>query len=99
MKNKSLLKHPYKFAIIGGVFWGLTLFFLTLIAIATGYGTTFLTLIGGIYPGYEISYTGAFVVLFFGFMDGFIFCYLIAIFNSARKNINKGAKNKIDKPK
>lgn len=85
MKSKSLLKHPYKFAAIGGLFWGVTLFFLTLIAAATGYGSAFLTLIGGIYPNYEISYTGAFTILFFGFMDGFIFCFLIAFFSGSRK--------------
>jgi hypothetical protein len=85
MKPKALLKYPYKFAAAGGLFWGLTLCFLTLISAATGYGTAFLTLVGGIYPSYEISYTGAFVILFFGFMDGFIFCYLIAIFSGGRK--------------
>jgi hypothetical protein len=92
MKSKSLLKHPYKFAIIGGLFWGLTLFFLTLISAATSYGTAFLTLIGGIYPNYEISYTGAFVVLFFAFMDGFIFCYLIAYFSAYKKKGKKVVK-------
>jgi hypothetical protein len=96
MKNKSLLKHPYKFAIVGGLFWGLTLFFLTLISAATGYGSDFLYFIGGIYPNFEISYTGAFVVLFFGFMDGFIFCFLISYFGSAPKKISK---NKTEKPK
>jgi len=88
MKSKSLFKHPYKFALVGGSFWGLTLFFLTLISAATGYGTAFLTLIGGIYPNYQISYTGAFIVLFFAFMDGFIFCYLIAYFSGSRKKVD-----------
>jgi phosphotransferase system glucose/maltose/N-acetylglucosamine-specific IIC component len=95
MKQKSLLKYPYKFAAVGGLFWGLTLCFLTLISTATGYGTAFMTLIGGIYPGYEISYSGAFVVLFFGFMDGFIFCYLIAYFSGSRKKtVSKKDENK-----
>jgi len=95
MKSKSLFKHPYKFAVIGGLFWGLTIFFLTLIAAATGYGTAFLTLIGGIYPSYQISYSGSFIVLFFAFMDGFIFCYLIAFFSGSRKKtINKKDENK-----
>jgi len=85
MKNKSLLKHPYKFAAVGGAFWGLALFFGTLIAVSTGYGAPFMTLVGGIYPGYEISYSGSFVILFFGFMDGFIICYLISYFSSGKK--------------
>jgi hypothetical protein len=82
MKNKSLLKHPYKFATIGATFWGLTLFLATIIAITTGYGAPFLSVVGGIYPGFSISYSGSFNVLFFGFMDGFIICYLIAFFSS-----------------
>jgi phosphotransferase system glucose/maltose/N-acetylglucosamine-specific IIC component len=80
MKKQSLLKHPYKFAIIGGIFWGLTLFLATILSVLTGYGTAFLGLIGNIYPGYEISYAGSVNVLFFGFMDGFIICYLISFF-------------------
>jgi hypothetical protein len=85
MKNKSLLKHPYKFAAVGGAFWGLTLFLSTLISTATGYGAAFLNIVGGIYPGYEISFSGSFVILFFGFMDGFIICYLIAFFSGGKK--------------
>jgi hypothetical protein len=85
MKNKSLLKHPYKFAAIGGIFWGMTLFFATLLAATTGYGSAFLTMVGGIYPGYAISFSGSLVALFFGFMDGFIICYLIAFFSAGKK--------------
>jgi len=87
MKSKSLLKHPYKFAAIGGVFWGFTLFFATIIAAVTGYGADFLNLVGGFYPGYEINSSGAFVVLFFGFADGFILCYLIAYVSGSKKKI------------
>jgi hypothetical protein len=87
MKKNSLLKYPFKFGAIGGVFWGLTLFFATLLATATGYGKAFLNVVGGIYPGYEISYTGSFAILFFGFMDGFIICYLIAYFSGSNKKV------------
>ncbi|HTX86854.1 MAG TPA: hypothetical protein VMC41_02185, partial [Candidatus Nanoarchaeia archaeon] len=85
MKRKSLLKHPYKFAAVGGAFWGLTLFLATILAVLTGYGAGFMNLVGGIYPGYSISYSGSLVILFFGFMDGFIICYLIAFFNGSKK--------------
>ncbi|MDD4902616.1 MAG: hypothetical protein PHE24_05795 [Patescibacteria group bacterium] len=87
MKNKSLLKHPYKFAAIGGAFWGLTLFLSTLISTATGYGAAFLNMVGGIYPGYEISFSGSINALFFGFMDGFIICFLIAYFSGGSKKV------------
>jgi hypothetical protein len=95
MKTKSLLKYPYKFAAIGGIFWGLTLFLLTLLSLATGYGQAFLSLVAGIYPNYSISFSGSFVGLLFGFMDGFIICFLIAFFSGGKKDWNA----KKDKPK
>lgn len=91
MENKSLLKYPYKFAAIGGIFWGLALFLLTLISMATGFGQAFLSLVAGIYPNYSISFSGSFVALFFGFMDGFIICFLIAFFSGNKKE--KSGKN------
>jgi hypothetical protein len=96
MRSKSLLKHPYQFAAVGGVFWGLTLCLMTILAAATGYGSSFMNLIGGIYPGYSISYAGSVNVLFFGFMDGFILCYLIAVFSTGKKK-EKGNPPKADK--
>jgi hypothetical protein len=80
MKNQSLFKQPYKFAAIGGAFWGLALFFGTLLAAATGYGRPFFELVGGLYPNYKISFSGSLFGLLFGFIDGFIICYLIAYF-------------------
>jgi len=72
---------------MGGAFWGLTLFFATILAAITGYGAAFLTLVGGIYPGYAISFSGSLVALFFGFMDGFIICYLIAFVSNGNKKV------------
>ncbi len=96
MRSKSLLKHPYQFAAVGGVFWGLSLFLATVLAVLSGYGTAFLNVVGGIYPGYSISYSGSINVLFFGFMDGFIFCYLIAFFSRKKKKV-KNSPPKADK--
>jgi len=87
MENRFPPKAPYKFALIGGSFWGLTLCLLTLISAATGYGRSFLNLVAGIYPNYSVSFTGSFVVLLFGFMDGFIICYLIAFFSSGTNKV------------
>ena len=87
MKKRSLLKNPWKFAAVGGAFWGLTLFLGTIIAASTGYGAAFLNLVGGIYPDYKISYSGSLVALFFGFLDGFIICYLIAFVSSGNKKV------------
>jgi hypothetical protein len=85
MKTSSLLKQPYKFALVGGIFYGLTLFLLTLISVVTGYGQGFLSVTGGIYPGYKISFAGSFVGLFFGFIDGFIISYLVAFLGGKEK--------------
>jgi hypothetical protein len=85
MKSKSIFKQPYKFAVVGGLFWGFSLSLATIIAAITGYGLDFLNLVGGIYPGYEISYAGSLSILFFGFMDGFMICFLIAFFSRGKK--------------
>jgi hypothetical protein len=85
MKPKSLRNYPYKFAAVGGAFWGLSLFFATIIAAVTGYGADFLNLVGGIYPSYEINTSGAFIALFFGFADGFMLCYLVAYVSGGKK--------------
>jgi hypothetical protein len=85
MKNKPLFENPYKFAAIGGIFWGSTLCLATVISTITGYGAAFLNLVGGIYPGYEISYPGSLEILFFGFMDGFMLCFLFAFFSVKKK--------------
>ncbi|HTW96608.1 MAG TPA: hypothetical protein VMD74_03045 [Candidatus Methylomirabilis sp.] len=85
MKKESLLKSPWRFAAVGGLFWALALFFGTLLAAATGYGSSFLNLVAGIYPGYAISFSGALAGSFFGFMDGFVICYLIAFFSGGKR--------------
>jgi hypothetical protein len=90
MKNKSLLKQPYKFAAVGGAFWGLTLFFATILATITGFGRPFLELVCGIYPKYEVSFSGSFIGLVLGFIDGFLLCYVFA----AISNRQGKAKNK-----
>jgi hypothetical protein len=93
MKKQSLLKQPYKFAVVGGIFWGLTLFFATILAMITGFGRPFLELVGGIYPKYEISFSGSLAGLILGFIDGFLICYVFA-FIAGKQNKRK-PKNKV----
>jgi hypothetical protein len=60
-----------------GVVWGLAVFVATLWAAIQGRGKT-LELLSGYYPGFSVSYGGAVVGLFWGFVSGFIVGVLIA---------------------
>ena len=60
-----------------GIVWGLSVFVVTIWAIAAGQGQT-LSKLGGYYLGYDVSLLGAFVGLVWGFVDGFIGGVLIA---------------------
>ena len=62
----------------GGTLWGAVILILTLVSLGNGYGESVLRLLLDIYPGYSISGTGAVVGLVWGFIDGFIGCYLFA---------------------
>jgi len=65
-------------AMAGGIFWGLCLFVMTLIATNNGYGAEVLGMIANIYPGYEISVAGSVIGLIYGFIDGFVGLYIFA---------------------
>lgn len=61
-----------------GIFWGISLFLLTLISFYTGYASHWLGLIADVYPGYSITWPGSFIGLAYGFVDGFVSLYIIA---------------------
>lgn len=63
-----------------GVLWGVALALLTMVSLltGTGYGQEALGLIGGIYPGYAVSWVGVVLGLVYGFVDGLIGGALIA---------------------
>jgi hypothetical protein len=67
-----------KFGLAAGLFWGISLFLFTLLAIETGYAEDFLKLLSTVYLGYEISIKGACLGLVWGFADGFIGCWIFA---------------------
>jgi hypothetical protein len=70
----------------GGILWGAVLFIITLISVPTGYASGFLSGIASIYPGYSITYLGSIVALIYGFIDGFIALFIIAlIYNKLEK--------------
>ncbi len=66
-----------RFALAGGIVWGLCLFATTLVSVYTnGFAKAFLDGVGSIYPGYSISVVGSVVGLIYGFFDVFIGVYL-----------------------
>jgi hypothetical protein len=62
----------------GGILWAVAIFLTTLISIWTGWAEGFLVLMGGVYPGYSVSYLGSIIGLVYGFLDGFIGFWLLA---------------------
>jgi len=59
-----------------GIFWGFSLFLLTVLSVYTGYLQEVLTFIEGIYPYYSITLVGSVAGLVWGFFDGFV-CGLV----------------------
>jgi hypothetical protein len=70
-------KSVQKAALTGGIVWGLGMFVITLVSMATGYGTMFLNMMASIYPGFSISFIGAIIGLIYGFLDVFVFVYIL----------------------
>lgn len=71
-------KNIKKAALTGGIIWGATLFFTTILSVYTGYGKAFLDVWTSIYPGFNISLGGSILGLIYGFLDMFIGIYIIA---------------------
>lgn len=64
-----------------GVIWGIAVLLVTLASLwtAKGYGKDFLDILVSIYPGYSISNIGALLGLCYGFVDGFVGGWLVAV--------------------
>ena len=75
----------------GGSMWGVVLFLFTLTATATGYGREFVDLVVSVYPGFSVSYPGAFIGLVYGFVDAFVgFAVLAWLYNWFTNLTQKG---------
>ena len=75
---------PMVLGIALAVVWGLSLFLLSLTSafIVHSYGSSVIALLSTVYVGYDASVSGAFIGLAWGFVDFFIFGFLIAfVFN------------------
>jgi len=77
-KPRAFALDPLHFGLAAGIFFGLIVFFTTLVSANNGYGAMFLNLLMSIYPGYKITYVGSLIGLVYGFLDGFIGCYVFA---------------------
>ena len=74
-----------KLGIAGGIVWGGCFYLTTLLCLYTGYAEFWLAPWVSVYPGFELSLSGAFVGLLYGFADGFIGLYLLAwIYNKLK---------------
>ncbi|MFA6024765.1 MAG: hypothetical protein WC777_06260 [Candidatus Gracilibacteria bacterium] len=73
-----------------GLLWGVGLLLWTLIALQWGMGVSSLELVMEWYPAYEITATGAFIGLLWGFLDGFLGTYiLVSLYNFIAKKLSK----------
>jgi len=74
------------FAIAGGILCAIVMFIVTLISLINGYAGEFLNIMTNVYPGYKVSGIGVITGAIYGFIDGFIGCYVFAwIYNRAQK--------------
>lgn len=73
------------FAMAGGILGAIIMFIVTLISLGNGYASEFLNLMSGVYPGYEVNGVGVITGAIYGFIDGFIGCYVFAwLYNKIR---------------
>ena len=74
------------FTLTCGILAGLFLFVLTAWFLIMGFNGSILTLLGGIYWGYTVSWVGAFIGFIYAFIDGIIFGFIFAyIYNKITK--------------
>ena len=66
------------FGIAGGIVWAVLTLVVTVLSINTGYASSFVAIMQGWYPGYEMSYVGALVGAVCGFVHFFIVLYALA---------------------
>ncbi len=73
-------------ALAGGILWGAAMLLLTLSSLMRGAGQH-LTLLSGVYFGYQITYMGAVLGLVYGFVTGVVGGGLLAwLYNALLKD-------------
>lgn len=69
-----------RLGLAGGVVGALLVFLLTLMSLYTGFGTMSLTMISDLYLGYTITWSGALLGGIYGFIQTYVYFYLLAVF-------------------
>lgn len=69
---------PKRLGLAGGILGGLFMLVFTLISVFTGYAHDGLVHFSSFYPGYTVTVGGSVVGLIYGFIDGFVWLYLLA---------------------
>ena len=67
------------FGLAFGIIWALVIFFIAIIGIWSDWCGDFLRMVSSIYIGTGASWGGAFIGLVWGFVDGFICFWLVAL--------------------
>ncbi|ADI38016.1 bacteriophage holin [Waddlia chondrophila] len=62
----------------GGLLFGAFVFIFTFICMYTGYASMWSALLADLYPGYSITFGGAFLGLVYGFLNGSIGLFVLA---------------------
>ena len=71
----------------GGIVWGLSIFLLTWWFLIFGYPGRILEKLSGVYLGYSVTWYGSLIGLIWGFIDGFIACFVLAwLYNKFSKS-------------
>jgi len=60
-----------------GIVWAVAMFLVVVISMYADWGGAFVNVMGSVYVGIESTWTGAFLALPWGFVDGFIGLYLM----------------------
>jgi hypothetical protein len=67
-----------KLGLAGGIVWALFCFFFVAFILLTGYGEGFINfMLSSFIKGYKLNWLGSLGALIGGFIDGFIFFYLL----------------------
>ena len=69
---------PVSLGLSLGVFWGVSIFLMGLLAHFYMYGRPFVAAVGQLYIGYDPSIVGSLLGGFIGFVDAFVMGYIIA---------------------
>jgi len=97
MKGSVMKFNVKAYALAFGIWWGAGLFLLTWWIIILEGSSGEATLIGRVYPGYNISPVGSLLGLGWGFVDGFvfggIFAWLYNLINAKIQTMDDGARS------